>query len=140
MFKSYEQIAPLTVKGFGHNLSATAIGRGTIRLRGQHNNHTSTILLTNILHIPAAQTNLISGVQLDRAGVISTLGHHSIVLSKNNKTILSGSVINDMYHLNLVIIPPKTIPLASRLKPATLASWLEPKPMQSNFYTASWGT
>jgi hypothetical protein len=140
MFESYEQIAPLTVKGFGHNLSATTIGRGTICLRGQHNNHTSTILLTDVLHIPAARTNLISGVQLDRAGVVSTLGHYSIVLSRNNKTILSGSVVNDMYHLNLVIIPPKTISLASHLEPATLASWLEPKPTQSNFYTASWGT
>jgi hypothetical protein len=34
VFENYETIAPLTVKGFGKNLSAIAIGRGTVRLEG----------------------------------------------------------------------------------------------------------
>jgi hypothetical protein len=128
------------VKGFGQNLSATAIRQGTIQLRGQHNNHTSIILLTDVLYIPAACTNLISGVQLDKAGVVSTLRHHSIVLFKNNKIIISGSVINDMYHLNLIIIPPTSVSLASCLEPVTLASRLGLRPTEVDFYTALWGT
>lgn len=122
VFEHYEEIPPLTVKGFGQNLSAVAIGRGTVRLEGTHNNHTSTILLSNVLHIPAARTNLISGLQLDRASVISTIGNGRILLSINNKAIISGSVIRDMYCLNLRIIPPNAASLASRLSPISLTS------------------
>ena len=139
-FQDYEEIAPLTVKGFGHNLSATAIGRGTVRLEGHYNNQKSSILLTNMLHIPAARTNLISGVQLDKAGVVSTLGHNSITLSSNNKIIVIGSVVNDMYKLNLNIIQPGSGSLALRLEAPSLVSRISPKNISRDFYTASWGT
>jgi hypothetical protein len=155
-FEHYQTIPPLSVKGFGQNLSAVAIGRGTVRLQGHHNNQSCSILLNNVLHIPAARTNLISGVQLDKAGVVSTLGNNSILLSANGKVIISGSVVNDMYRLNLTIIKPEThtlatrlssspIPqshssLASRISPASLASRLAPPDESPGFYTASWGT
>lgn len=139
-FEEYEPIAPLTVKGFGHNLSTVAIGRGNVRLEGRHQNKMCSIILQNALHIPAARTNLISGVQLDKAGVVSTLGRNSIALSVNNKVIVSGSVVNDMYRLNLTIIRPSHISLASRIEPASLASRIGSKHKGSDFYTASWGT
>ena len=103
-FEDYKSIPPLTVKGFGQNLSATAIGWGTVCLVGHYNNKKCTILLTNVLHIPAAHTNLVSGIQLDKARVVSTLGHNSIFLSANNKIIVGGSIKNNMYCLNLNII------------------------------------
>jgi hypothetical protein len=139
-FEHYESIPPLTVKGFGQNLSAVAIGRGTVRLEGQHNGKKCLILLNNVLHIPAARTNLISGIQLDKAGVTSTLGNKSIFLSSNNQVIVSGSIINDMYRLNLNIVFPTSISLASRITPNDLASRIGPKHMPSGFYTASWDT
>jgi hypothetical protein len=148
-FEDYKTISPLTVKGFGHNLSAVAIGKGNIRLEGNYNNQKCSILLRNVLHIPAARMNLISGVQLDKAGVVSTLGHNSIFLSNNNKIIVSGSVINDMYCLDLKIIPPSSVSLASRISPTSLTSRLSPASLASRisphnthpvFYTASWGT
>jgi hypothetical protein len=135
-FEHYESIAPLTVKGFGENLSAVAIGRGSVRLEGQHNSKKCSILLNDVLHIPAARTNLISGIQLDRAGVVSTLGNKSITLSTNNHIIVSGSVVNDMYRLNLRIVPPTSVSLASRITPTNFASRIGPKQMPQDFYTA----
>lgn len=97
VFEQYESIQPLTVKGFGQNLSTVAVGRGTVRLEGKYGANTSPILLRNALHIPAARSNLISGIQLDKAGVTSTLGHNTITLSTKNKPIVSGTIVNDMY-------------------------------------------
>jgi hypothetical protein len=78
--------------------------------------------LNNVLHIPAAWSNLISGIQLDRAGVVSTLGNKLISLSINGKVVLQGAIINDMYRLHVFIVPPKTIPLLNRISspPPTL--------------------
>jgi gag-polypeptide of LTR copia-type len=116
-FEEYDTIEPLTVKGFGQNLSAVAIGQGSVRLEGLHNGNKRCFLLHNVLHIPAARSNLISGIQLDRAGVISTLGNNTISLSVDNTTIITGNINNDMYRLNLTIVKPNTLPLSSRIKP-----------------------
>ena len=75
-----------------------------------------------MLHIPAARSNLISGLQLDKAGVISTLGNNTIFLSTNNQIIVTGTVINDMYRLNLNIIRPNNSSLTSRIKHPSLES------------------
>src|SRR5258707_14190491 len=75
MFEDYDMIAPLTVKGFGHDLLATAISQGTVWLEGYHKDDKCSILLRNVLHIPAARTNLISGIELDKAGVVAMMGH-----------------------------------------------------------------
>jgi hypothetical protein len=143
-FEKYERTPPLTVKGFGQNLSAVAIGRGSIRLQTHSNNR--VILLNNVLHIPAARSNLISGIQLDKAGVICTLGNNSISLSVNNNVIVHGGIANDMYRLNVSIVTPsphlsppsllgrlaeKVPPLLSRLEPAVSSSHTT-----ADFYTA----
>ena len=135
-FEHYETIPPLTVKGFGENLSAVAIGHGTVRLEGTHNHETCSKLLNNVLHIPAARTNLISSIQLDKAGVVSTLGNQSIFLSLDNKVIVSGQIINDMYRLNVRVIRPnsKSVSLASHITPPSLASCITST--SPNFCTA----
>ena len=62
IFKRYEAITPLTVKGFGHNLSTVAIGQGSVRLEGRYGTQKCSVTLDNVLHIPAARSNLISGI------------------------------------------------------------------------------
>jgi hypothetical protein len=106
VFEKYTSIEPLAVKGFGHNLSTAAIGRGTVRLICSFRNRPSSVLLTNILHIPAARSNLISGVRLDNAGVTATLGNGSILLSHNRNPFVSGTIHKDMYCLDFNIIRP----------------------------------
>jgi hypothetical protein len=123
VFEKYHSIPPLTVKGFGKNLSAVAIGYGNVRLEGTYRSQKCAILLENVLHIPAARSNLISGIQLDRAGVLSTLGNNTVILSISGNPIVGGSIVNDMYRLNLNVIHPKSVPtLLSRLGPTPHAS------------------
>jgi hypothetical protein len=48
--------------------------------------------------------NLISGIQLDKAGVISTLENKLIMLAINGTMIVKGKITNDMYHLYLKLL------------------------------------
>jgi Pol polyprotein len=97
IFKDYEVIAPLTMKGFRHNLLALAIGQGNVCLEGFHDHEKCSILLQNVLYIPIARTNLISTIQLDKSGIVATLGHNTVQLHLKNKVIVSGKIMNDMY-------------------------------------------
>jgi hypothetical protein len=57
---------------------------------------------------------------------MSTLGNKSISLSVNNHIIVKGTIVNDMYRLDVSIIPPTSIPLLSRMTSPSLLSHLEP--------------
>ena len=103
-FEAYEAIDPVAVKGFRCNLSTVAIGRGVIRVEGTYGSHKTPLCLHNVLHIPAACSNLISRIQLDKAGVTATSGNRLATLSVQGVGIVGEAIENDMYHLNLNII------------------------------------
>ena len=107
-FETYTSIEPLTVSGFGRNLSTVAIGRGTVRLRCKIGHNEAWVLLTDVLHIPATRSNLISGIRLDNAGVTTTLGHGAIMLTHEGRPIVTGKIQHEMYRLDLDIIRPDT--------------------------------
>jgi hypothetical protein len=130
-FETYDTIPPLSVKGFGHHLSTVAIGRGTVRLLPTYGDHPTPIVLNHVLHIPAARSNLISGIQLDKAGVTALLGNGSATLSLCGTPIATATIENNMYRLNVHIVPP-TPTLLSRISPLIMSSSTH----QSNFYTA----
>jgi len=133
-FEEYEPIPPLTVRGFGENLSAITIGKGSVCLESRHNNQLHSILLQNVLHIPAACTNLVSGIELDKVGVVAIQGHKAISLIAGGKTIVSSKMVNDMYCLDLRIVAPNLVLLASRIANPSLASRIGPKSAPSGFY------
>jgi Pol polyprotein len=148
-FEDYKVITPLTVKGFGHNLSALAIGQGNVHLEGFHNHKKCSILLQNVLHIPTARTNLISGIQLDKSGIVATLGHNTVQLRLKNKVIVSSKIMNDMYQLNMNIIKPQIASLALHITDPdittksspelSLVSQIGTERMTLDFYITSWG-
>jgi hypothetical protein len=72
-----------------------------------------TILLQNVLHVPITCINLVSGIQLDKAGVQSSLKNGSITLAANGRIIIYGKIMNDMYCLDLKIVTPNNASLAS---------------------------
>jgi hypothetical protein len=140
-FETYTPIDPLCVKGFGRDLATVAIGRGTIRMQGRFGNKTCTMTLNNVLHIPAACSNLISSPLLDCTGVSALLSDGLATLSFKGANIISGSLHNNMYRLNLSIICPPKPTLAERLKSPALISHLSPLAAaassdQAGFYTA----
>jgi hypothetical protein len=134
VFESYETTLPLSVKGFGENLSTTAIGRGSVRLTSHPGYHHPSILLTNVLHIPLARSNLVSSTQLGNRDVIATLGKHILTLSHNGSIFLDGLVERGMYRLRTKPIRPATATtsLLSRISPT--AASLDTQ--QPGFYTA----
>jgi hypothetical protein len=132
-FENYKMIAPLAVKGFGKNLFTAAIGLGTVRLRCKYGDRTSSILLTNVLHIPAARSNLVSGMCLDNAGVSTTLENGTVVLSARGSPIVDGAIHDDMYCLNLSIVRPSPRPTQPSL---SSVSTLHAATQNADFYTA----
>ena len=97
--------------------------------------------LNNVLHIPAARSNLISSPLLDCAGVSALLSDGLATLSFKGANIVGGSLHNNMYCLNLSIICPPKPTLAERLESPALISRLSPLAAaassdQAGFYTA----
>ena len=140
-FETYTSIEPLCIKGFGRDLSTVAIGSGTVRVQGRHGTKTCTIILHNVLHVPAARSNLLSGPLLDRAGVSSLLRDGLATLSFKGTDIIGGALHKNMYRLNLSIIRPPQPSLAERLQNPPLISRLSPLAAaassdQTGFYTA----
>jgi hypothetical protein len=72
--------------------------------------------------------------------VTTLLGNGTLALATNGKTIVEGQIINDMYRLNLTIVSPSTVSLASRISTPSLTSRIESRASGADFYTASWGT
>jgi hypothetical protein len=132
-FETYQEIVPIAVKGFGHDLSTTAVGHGSVRLQSRYGHQTFSILLTDALHIPAARSNLVSGCQLDKAGVTATIGHGLVTLLFRGTNILNGTTQNGMYNLNASIIRASP-PLLSRIATSPVAAALSSAP--EGFYTA----
>jgi len=103
-----------------------------------------------VLHIPAARTNLISGIELDKAGVVALMGHSTIHLYSGSKILISRELVNDMYKLDVKIVNPHLPPLTDRIMDpnasnaagpkVSLASQIGTKCMTSDFYIASWAT
>jgi hypothetical protein len=82
---------------------ASAIGKGTITLKGSVDGKLVTILLTDVLHIPEACTNLVSHAQLDKRGVSAEFpGSGCLLLSLKGQAIISGTLENDLYKLDLM--------------------------------------
>jgi hypothetical protein len=105
-FETYQTIRPLPVNGFGNDYSTTAVGSGSVRLRARHRDRVSSVLFTSVLHIPSARSNLISGPQLDNAGVVATLGHGRATLTHHGTNLISGAIENGMYRLDVTVIRP----------------------------------
>jgi hypothetical protein len=102
VFIKYQDISPIKICGFGEELSTSAIGKGVVRLCGNINGERYSFDLQNILHVPAARSNLISQAQLDRRGVTASfIGDGKLVLTLLGKEIMNGKLENDLYRLNL---------------------------------------
>jgi hypothetical protein len=136
-FETYQSIPPLAVKGFGEDLSAAAIGRGTVRLEGRHNDRSFPIILTNVLHIPCARVNLISGGEFTERNVIATIQRPLSFFCLRGTIFLEAFFEHGFYRFNARIIRPTPSLLSRISQPLVSASTMSQQP---DFYTALWGT
>ena len=67
---------------------------------------------TNVLHVPAARANLLSQIRLDSKGIGATLmdGHAKLFHACDGSPIVHGVIHNDMYRLDLHIVPNAVSP------------------------------
>lgn len=106
-FKTYMEIEPVKVNGFGKDLNTCAVGIGTVHVEAWREGGKRVLYeLTNCLHVPSARYNLISQAQLDRAGVEATVGNSKVTLHKQGLILLDGKLsTNLMYRLNMWPVP-----------------------------------
>lgn len=134
VFETYREIEPVSVKGFGDDYSTSAIGSGSVRVHAKYYDRLSSLLLTSALHIPAAWSNLISGVELDNAGVVATLGHGRATLSYSGSNLVSGEIHDSMYRLDVTVVPPPRSESATPSPIIQVAA--DDNPSESDFRTA----
>jgi len=115
---------PLKVHGFGSKLSAVAVGKGTIILQSKIGNSYRNFSLSNVLHIPSARCNLISGSRLDQKGVSTRTGNGKITyLNKHNTCFAIGSIVRDLYKMDVTpVISPNSDPRNTSSTPQSEAS------------------
>jgi hypothetical protein len=140
-FKSYYSITPLAVHGVGTDCTTKAIGRGNVHLRTFHGSRSFSVVLLDVLHIPRARSNLISGGQFDERGVETRLGHGKAAFTLNNVRFLDGSLKDRFYHLHIKVqrtssSTSESPSLISRIAPLAAAT----DAADPDFYTASWAT
>ncbi len=124
LFHSYETLlSSIRVNGFDSGLSATAPGRGLVKLRTKVDGKDTLVLLNNVLHAPSAHINLISGSELDKKGIATWICNSEISLLKSDSVIGRGALWNDLYKLDLIPVPLSpvtTVPLLNRIEPRPL--------------------
>jgi len=64
----------LAVHGFGTSLTTQAVGKGKVILKSTYDGLACNFSVSNVLHIPSAHCNLLSGSRLDRKGVNTQTG------------------------------------------------------------------
>lgn len=74
VFDTYVSIEPVAIKGFRKDITIAAVGCGSVCVEGHYSNCKCNITLTNVLYIPAAHCNLVSGIQLDKVGITVVTG------------------------------------------------------------------
>ena len=104
-----------------------------IKLQTKVDGRHTLVLLNNVLHVPSARVNLISGSELDKKGVATWICKGEISLLKSNSVISRGALWNDLYKLDLIPLAPATIPLA--LATTLLLDRIEPQPLIDRIQT-----
>jgi hypothetical protein len=134
-FEKYRSISPVPVKGFEDNLTASAVGIGTVRLQCRAGVRPATFVLTNVLHIPRARSNLVSGALLYDLGVGATLVRPTPCLTYQGTVFLNISIRHGMFCLETTPMRPSplTPSLLSRIAPAAASVSAPGKP---GFYIA----
>jgi hypothetical protein len=131
LFDTYRHCEPIKVSAFGDKLSTHAVGYGMVNLKSRVGEVTYNITLRNVLHIPAARSNLVSQIQLDKAGITATLKDGKIELLKENRVVIRGWVEREMYRLALEVVQPTRKPTNA------CVHTIKTSP---NFCIASWAT
>lgn len=111
IFSDFTPVTPghWKVKGIGVNSSLQVHGYGTVAVRSKVDGITYDGSLERVLYVPNLGVTLFSiGVATD-LGCVVTFDHSQLRICQNNTPVAVGSRSDkdDLYYLNLEIVPPK---------------------------------
>lgn len=135
---NYKKINPIKVEGFNKEMVAQAIGKGDLHVKASFGKACRNVILRNVLHIPEARNDLVSGIQLARSDITAVLNERGPRLrqNKNRSEFYCGGTLNTFFELDMKVIPPPAG--ASATATANVAS--TSSPVDEHFGTAGWDT
>jgi hypothetical protein len=114
VFSDYEEFtSAVKVKGFDSSVEAAVLGKGVVKLTCRSEKGECTVNLSDVLHVPNAQCNLVSQTQLDIRGVHSHTGNGIIYLTSNGKRFMEGRIDRGLYRLAAIPVVPEVLPVRS---------------------------
>lgn len=99
IFHSYSKVEPFSVE-MGDLSTAQAIGYGDVELNVLIYGRSEPRLLKNVLHVPSFKYSLISVRALAKRGSVSMFDEKRCQMSKEGRTMATGSLKNDLYVLD----------------------------------------
>jgi hypothetical protein len=97
--------SPPILHGFGTSLTTQAVGKGKIIMKSIYNGIQRNFSVSNALHIPTAQCNLISGSHLDWKRVNTQTGKGKITyFNAANVPFATGTIVRDLYKMDVEIV------------------------------------
>ena len=104
------------MKGFGSQLTTSAVGVGDVYLRSICQGATKNLKLSNVLHVPTSRLNLVSQGCLERREISCKTSNGNITLfTQDGTSIIEGSLTDDnLYQLRLEpIARPNADPISA---------------------------
>ena len=108
LFHDYAMFeSPLAVHGFGTSLTTQAVRKGKVILKSTYDGLVHNFSVSNVLHIPTAHCNLLSGSRLDRKGVNTQTGKGKITyFNATDVPFATGSIVKDLYKMDVETVKP----------------------------------
>src|SRR5882724_2851551 len=109
-YRKYDQ--ECSIKAFGKN-SVKGIGEGDIDVNIECGSKTTRIRLSQVMHVPEAQGNILSLKILAQKGFQSHVLADRIRISKANITYAKALLGKELYEVKMKVIPPQESVLAA---------------------------
>ena len=125
-FTSYHKYdSNRSIKAFGNN-TVDGVGEGDVLADLEHKGKTTRIQLTRVMHVPAAESKILSLRVLDQKGFESRIIGGRVRILRNEEILTEASVGGDLYEVKMKIIPPRDNIMAAVKRDASvtdLATW-----------------
>lgn len=120
-FYSYELVAsPLKIRVAKSNQSMDVKGIGTVKVVSYVNGVPITCNITQVLHVPELERNLLSIKKLDKLGIRAIFDNGVLLQEKATNEIVAQGVLNNLYDLKFELIRPECNLTETQNKNSTL--------------------
>jgi hypothetical protein len=109
-YRKYEENC--TIKTFGNN-SVKGVGKGDIVADIEYRGKPTRIRLTQVMHVPGADGNILSLKVLDQKGLEMHIVGGCVRIMKNDEVYTEASLGGELYKVKMKIVPPQESVMAT---------------------------